>query len=256
MNEHNYDRVYIPWFPVKNGMYAIMALGCVAALAYTSEDPILNDYLYGMLLGDRGLGEIAGENQVGIDLGVKSNFSAYNMAFMGFWLALRYIGDWKTLEGLRWSLADHMYERPDKPRQPSEQGQTLYDFTYAIGMAGATAWHPMYVAPDPAARARGLWTLFEFPTPPYWDIERINCDDAEIASGSCTGLDGTHFDLLGYEGRGDKLVAVQPVPMRIRPPSNYHWRSNPYEVNGDGDGSSLMPAADFRFAYWLGRYVR
>jgi hypothetical protein len=32
-------------------------------------------------------------------------------------------------------------------------------------------------------------------------------------------------------------------------------RSNPYEVNGDGDGSVLLPAVDFRLAHWMGRYA-
>jgi hypothetical protein len=85
----------------------------------------------------------------------------------------------------------------------------------------------------------------------------INCDEAEIASGVCIGLDGTEFDLLGYVGRGDKLVAEQPVPMAIRPDSNYYWRSNPYEVNSDGgNGTLLLPGVDFRVAYWMGRWAQ
>ena len=44
--------------------------------------------------------------------------------------------------------------------------------------------------------------------------------------------------------------------MAIRPPSNYFWRSNPYEVNsGGGGGSLLLPGVDFRLAYWMGRWA-
>jgi len=84
----------------------------------------------------------------------------------------------------------------------------------------------------------------------------VNCDEEEIERFRCTAEDGTRLDLLGYVGRGNKLVSVQPVPMRIRPPSNYHWRSNPYEVNGGGNSTRLLSGVDFRFAYWLGRWVR
>ena len=256
MNENNYDRHYIPWLPIKDGMYAAMALGCVSALAFASEDPVLEDYLYRTLIGERRLGDIAASNQVGIDLGEKSNYSGYNMAFMGFWLALRYIQDWQAAEGLRASLADNLYDRPGKLRQPAEDGQSFFDFTYAVGMAGASVNHPMYIPPDADVMGRGLQTLRDFPTPPFWEFQVINCDDAEIASGSCTAVDGTHFDVLGYVGRNEDLITVQPVPMRIRPPSNFYWRSNPYMPNGGGNGGRLIGGADFRFAYWLGRYVR
>jgi hypothetical protein len=70
-------------------------------------------------------------------------------------------------------------------------------------------------------------------------------------------VDGTtELSLLGYVGRGDKLVSREPVPMRVRPPSNYYWRSNPYEPNSEGDTDRLLGAVDFRYAYWLGRWTR
>ena len=92
--------------------------------------------------------------------------------------------------------------------------------------------------------------------PPFWDIARTNCDDTEIASGSCTADDGTHLDVLGYVGRNDELITVQPIPFAVRPPSNYYWRSNPYDPNGGGDGSRLIPGVDFRYTYWYGRWVK
>ena len=68
--------------------------------------------------------------------------------------------------------------------------------------------------------------------------------------------DGTELPLDTAAGRGDALVATIPVPMRIRPPSNYFWRSDPYRVNGDGDANALYPGVDFRLAYWMGRHLR
>jgi hypothetical protein len=83
-----------------------------------------------------------------------------------------------------------------------------------------------------------------------------NCDADEIAANLCLANDGTLLVLLGNVGWNGDLVAASPVPMRTRPPSNYYWRSNPFKVNGDGDGSGMSPAVDFRFAYWMGRWTR
>lgn len=256
LNESNYDRLYIPGMPIKNGMYSLMALGIVAALQYVAGDPEVEAYLYDTLIAERGLHTIARGNQIGVDLWVISNYSGVNMAFMGAWLALRYIEDPAVREDLTVALGDKLYDKPGGLRQPAEVAQSLYDFVFAAGTAGATAWDRMAREPDATAMDHGLRTLTEFPRPPYWDVARVNCDDEEIDSLRCTGEDGTRLDLLGYVGRGDKLVSRQPVPMRIRPPSNYHWRSNPYEVNGGGNGTRLIPGVDFRFAYWLGRWVR
>jgi len=62
--------------------------------------------------------------------------------------------------------------------------------------------------------------------------------------------------ILAGSGHNDELVAEDPLPMRIRPGSNYHWRSNPYRVNGGGDGSRLLSGVDFRIAYWMARWMR
>ena len=135
-------------------------------------------------------------------------------------------------------------------------------------VAIAVADHPVFrregddivldlpVTIDEAALGRGLTTLNEFPSAPYWTVGRVNCDEAEIASGVCVGEDGTELPLDTAAGRGDALVATVPVPMRIRPPSNYFWRSDPYRVNGEGDANALYPGVDFRLAYWMGRHLR
>ena len=158
---------------------------------------------------------------------------------------------------LKLALSDALYATPGKKRQPLEQQQSFFDFVYAAGLADARAGRPAASAPDEGALGRGLQTLREFPVPPFWELGRENCDADEIASQVCFAEDGTRLDLLGYVGRGDKLVSVQPVPMRVRPPSNFYWRSNPYEVNGDpASGERLLPAVDFRAAYRLGRWVQ
>ena len=66
--------------------------------------------------------------------------------------------------------------------------------------------------------------------------------------------------MLGCYGWKGTLIEDTPVPMAIRPASNYHWRSNPYSVNSGGVhdemGGQMLPAVDFRIAYWLGRWAK
>ena len=255
MNENNFDRIYLPFLPIQNGMYSAMALGSVAGLQYVAQDDALEHYLYDELIGDRQLHVIAADNQVGIDLGLIANYSGYNMAFMGFWLAHRYIEDGLVRSTLKVGLDQKLYDT-GRPRQPREIAYSLYDFVYAASMAGSTAWNPMAETPDATVVSQGIATLAAFPEPPYWDYERINCDEAEIESGDCTLDDGTRVEVLGYVGRNGDLVTDVPIPQAVRPPSNYHWRSNPYKPNGDGNGTNMLPGVDFRFAYWLGRWAR
>lgn len=254
MNENNVDRAYLPG--ARNGFYSLMALGCVAGLVFVSDDAEGREYLDGQLVAARDLPGICQENLMMVDMGVYSNYSNYNMAFDGAWLALRYLDNPAALDPLWDSLQNILYDRPGGERQPSEIAQSFFDLAYVAGRAGGGANRVPRQPPDEAALARGLGTLREFPDCPYWDTPRENCDEGEIASLHCVADDGTILELLGDVGRGEKLVAAQPVPMRVRPPSNYHWRSNPYEPNGGGDGARLLSGVDFRFAYWLGRWVR
>jgi hypothetical protein len=255
MNENNLDRIYVPG--IRNGFYSIMALGCVAGLNYVAEDPEIEAWLYDDLIAKRKLHIISSEPQTMVNQGPQSNFSNQNMAFMGAWLAMRYVekeGEGRVM--LKKALAGALYDSGE-PNQPAEMKQSFFDFTFVAGVGGATASSPMTAPPDEDALANGLETLSEFPEPPYWELGIENCDAQEIEAGSCLCADGeTTIELVGNVGWGDKLVASRPIPMRIRHPSNYHWRSNPYEPNGDGDGTRLLPAVDFRWAYWMGRWVR
>ncbi|MEZ4222753.1 MAG: hypothetical protein R3B13_17565 [Polyangiaceae bacterium] len=257
LNENAIDRFYLAG--ASNGMYGMMSLGIVAALAFVSREPDIDRYLNDQLIGERQLHELARDNLVGVDLDVKSNYSSYNMAFMGALLAGRYLCNEDARGALAIAVRDALYARPGRSRQPSEQGQSLYDFVFAHAVLDLSALQrsaaPLGDDVAPAV-ARGVASLEEFRAPPSWDEPRLNCDEAEITAGVCIAEDGTQLTLLGYVGRGDKLVSKEPVPMRTRPASNYHWRSNPYEVNGDSTGTTLLPGVDFRIAYWLGRWAR
>lgn len=258
LNENAWDRLYLPWLPIKDGMYALMSLGIVGALTYCSEDPVLEAYLVDHLIGERSLDRIASAHQLGVNLGTQTNFSGVNMALQGALLAQRYIRDPAVRNRVRLATVFHLYPaQPFLPQgQPEAYAYSLFDFTHAVAVSGASAFGPMVTAPDPDAVARGVQTLHDFRAPPYWDEAIINCDETEIATGICVLLDGTQVEVLGEVGRNNDLITREPIPAAVRPPSNYHWRSNPYRPNGGGDGSRMNPGVDFRYAYWYGRFVR
>jgi hypothetical protein len=74
-----------------------------------------------------------------------------------------------------------------------------------------------------------------------------NCDAADVASGSCTLSDGTVVSV--------SVISNRALAISVRPPSNYYWRSSPFEVNGTRGDDTLLPGSDFRLVYWMGRYV-
>jgi hypothetical protein len=255
LSETAVDRSYLANFHA-NGQHAIMSLGILAALARISDDAVVADYLHNDLVRARDLPGIARDHVDILDFGVMSNYSNYDMAFTGGWLAQRYLCDDTAREAVRSAILVGLYDTPGEMRQPAEQSQSFYDLVALAAAARGTADAPLARADlDTSMQMRALKTLGEFPAP-YWADGRVNCDDAEIASLACIGVDGTSLPLIAASGRGDTVVAAIPVPMRIRPPSNFMWRSDPYSVNGDGNPLALYPAVDFRLAYWMGRYLR
>jgi hypothetical protein len=254
LNENAIDRFYLAG--ADNGVHAIMALGIVGALASVSDDAELDAYLSDTLVAQRRLDRSADVNAHLVDMGTLSNYSGYNMALTGAFLAQRYVPGETAGRLIRRAIRDELYARPEQPtRQPKETKQSFFDVIYAH------ATQPEGAALDAAraeALAQGLETLREFPPAPFWDLGRVNCDDDEVRSGTCTLDDGTVVAVLGEVGRNDSLVADRPVPMRVRPRSNYFWRSNPYAPNdaSPGGGTVLYSGVDFRVAYWMGRWLR
>ncbi len=256
LHESAVDRAYIDRF-AGNGQHAAMALGIVAALARIGDDPEVDRWLHEELVFRRDLPGIVREHVGLIDFGAMTNFSNHNMTWTGLWLANRYLCDDDARELVREGTMVELYAREGSSRRVDTMGQTFFDLVYLAARGRAHADRALDSDElDPAALARGLQTLDEFPAPPYWAIARENCDADEIASRACIAEDGTALTIDPMSGRGDAVVATTPVPMRIRPPSNYFWRSDPYRVNGEGDPNALYPGVDFRLAYWMGRFLR
>jgi hypothetical protein len=255
LNENAIERLYVDG--AENGFHAIMALGIVGALAYAAQDPELDAYVAEQLVTARKLAQLAERDMLVVNVGVGSNFSNYNMAFTGMYLAQRYVDHVKANVWLEKANAEELYRKEGAPpeRLPAILKQSFFDFTYAAGTAAAKADRPGDRPADATALANGVETLRAYPDAPYFEDAVVNCDEAEIASGSCVLGDGTTVKLLGEVGWGDTLVARELVPMAVRPASNYHWRSDPHRVNGEAS-PRLLPAVDFRMAYWMSRWVR
>jgi hypothetical protein len=183
---------------------------------------------------------------LGIDFNHETNYSNVNMAFVGFYGLLRYEAEPELRALYADALERSLWDTGIDPRQPRVLGQSFFDFIYAGLRAEGT---------DTAAVLRGATTLSEFDLPPYLNVPRENCDENEISRGACLAEDGTPIELAPSLGRSGALVAIDALPKRIRPPSNFEWRSNPYAVNGGG-GDRINPGGDFRGAYWLGRFLR
>ncbi|MEN8180977.1 MAG: hypothetical protein ABFS46_00420 [Myxococcota bacterium] len=189
--------------------------------------------------------ELEALGSLGIDFNFETNYSNVNMAFVGFHGLLRYEPDPALRALYAEALERSLWDTGIDPRQPRVLGQSFFDFLYVGLRADGT---------DPETVLRGARTLAGFDPPPYRNPVRLNCDVVEILLRTCLGVDGTPITVAPVLGRSGALVAVDPLPKRIRPPSNFEWRSNPYAINGGG-GDRINPGGDFRAAYWLGRFL-
>lgn len=260
LHESAIDRAYIPGFR-GNGQHAAMALGIMAALARISGEQEVADYVHNDLLRIRRLDEVVEEHAGVINFGTRTNFSNYNMTFDGVWLASRYLCEDDAREAVNRGIANDLYANPEQERRPDSMGQSFFDFVYLAAQGGAHSTGDLdlgtLTAEQNTAFSNALGTLGQYPNAPFWNDPVVNCDEAELEAGRCIAIDGeTEIELDSALGRGDHPISVSPMPMRLRPVSNFYWRSDPFRVNdARGDGTELMPGVDFRFAYWMGRYL-
>ncbi len=233
-----------------NGFNAWMALSIIRTLLFITGDADLHSFYYTDLIGTRDYLSCVDSTLGLMYLGTKTNFSNVNMAFVAAYGVLRYEDDPTVGTRLREVLTSHLYA-PGVDRQPQGLGQTFFDVIYAAFQAGSRSL-------GATAMAQGIETLREFPAPPYWSPAVVNCDAGEISAGSCLAIDGaTPITLDSMTGHNGIVVATEPLPERLRPPTNFTWRDDPYQVNSDGGASNwLNPGGGFHAAYWMGRFLR
>ncbi|MCA9612953.1 MAG: hypothetical protein H6722_34135 [Sandaracinus sp.] len=193
LHESAVDRMYVDRFR-GNGQHAAMALGIAAALARIGDDPEVDRWLHESLVVARDLPGIVRDHVGIIDFGPMTNFSNHNMTWTGLWLASRYLCDDEAREAVREGTMVELYAREGSSRRVDTMGQSFFDLVYVAARSRGTADRDLDAASiDDDALERGLTTLNEFPSAPYWAVGRMNCDEAEIASGVCVAKTGPSF---------------------------------------------------------------
>ena len=226
-----------------NGFNAAMGLATVRTAYHIGGDLDVGRWYYEDLIAKRQMHLTVRDTLALIYTGPSTNYSNVNMAATAMYGLCRYESDPDLSAFYRGVLADQFYA-PGVDRQPKGLQQSFFDLMYAGLKNGGT---------DEAAVTDGLVTLSDWPDAPAFDDAVTNCDDAEIASRQCVCLDGTtQLELLGNVGHNQSLEAKQVVPERLRPGSDFMWRSDPHDPNGGGSGM-LLPGGDYLAAYYLGR---
>ena len=219
MNENSIDRQYLEGAP--NGFNGLMAAGIVNALAYVSGRSDDRYFAEEILLEERRLLGLARDTINLLDLGAYTNFSGYNMAFISAFLATRYIREARFRSEARAvtaRLSTTWKVGLDNPSS-SPRRSTISSTPRPCSEADL---FPASLKPSHERRFnRKSQILREFPEAPFFPEPRFNCDEDEVASLDCIAEDGTPLPLLGPVGWNDELVAAVPVPMRLRPPSNF-----------------------------------
>lgn len=232
-----------------NGFNAVMGLGILRTLYHVSGEPELYAR-YRELVGRRDyLGVIERTLTDTIYFDEITNYSVVNMAYLALYGLLRYEHDPALAARYRDILERHAYDA-DVDRDARGLSMAFFDFVFAgfaeTGTVGVGA----------AAVVDGNACLVGHADSPYWDRSTVNCDEDEVAARDCTLLDGSRVRLASRRGYGgERVVAVEPVPVAVRPPTDFAWRSDPHAVNGGGK-ARLHFGGDLYGAYWLGRYLR
>ncbi|MCL4233229.1 MAG: hypothetical protein KJ042_01785 [Deltaproteobacteria bacterium] len=256
LNALELEGVVFPEFlGLGNGFNAVMSLGFIKTLAFITGDADLMDY-WDELYFDRDYPRYVDQTFRITMTGPFTNWSNANMAFCAIYPLLRYEADPAIRAYWQEVLRRDLWETWFGGWGAADTDLAWFTVIYSAFAPGGT---------DVAAADAAAEDLAGFPEAPYWNEAIINCDPSELAAGECLAVDGvTTITLAGahiggtfypYLGHNDAYNSVDPIPRAIRPPSNFNWRSNPFEPNGGG-GSRLNPGGDFHGAYWLGRYLR
>lgn len=232
-----------------NGFNAVMSLGMLRTLYHVSGEPKIWARYHELITKRRYLEVMERSLAELVYFGEITNYSVVNMAFIAAYGLLRYEPDPELALRVRRIVEAQLYD-VGVDRDARGLGMSFFDLIFAAfredGIEGIGA----------EAVADALRMLEAHAAAPYWDDRVQNCDLAEIEALDCELLDGTRIRISPRRGYGgERVVAVEPVPVAVRPPADYMWRSDPHEVNGGGK-DRMNYGGDFHAAYWLGRYIQ
>jgi MYXO-CTERM domain-containing protein len=237
------DGVLPPTSALQNGFNAAMALGLIRAAYHVTGDDTIGRYYYEDLVGKRDFPALAAKFSGIVFVGAMTNYSNVNMLA----IALATIGRFETDDYVLAKYGDTLatqFWSTGSDRDVSHVKQAWFDVLWG-GFSKASG------SDDVPGRMTA--DLGGFQPAPAFERDLVNCDDTEIAAGVCTAVDGsTQIALEPTPGHGGGVVAKDIVPLSVRPDTDFAWRSDPHQVNGNA--SSLMdPRGDWLTAYWLGR---
>ncbi len=250
LNPLSLQKVYVT---EESGAYdlfnTVMALGVIKGLHHVSGDTRLEQFLYEELHVNRDfLGKITdyGDSLDYIYRGINTNTDNPDMSAVALWLALYTEKDPAVSAVIREFLETGWWDRAGE--------------SYTAKLSDQPLWHAVYLTlsdrgTDPALVAEIADLLEGFTLGPYWNLERINCDAAEIAARQCVAIDGTTIiDIAGIDVDGDP-IATEALHPSIRPNSNFNARSSSFFVNGGGN-DRLNPGGDLLASYWIMRFMQ
>lgn len=253
LNPLSFEKFYQPLdSPMFNVLNLVLALGVLRGLHHVTGDPEIERFLYEEFLGRRGyldkLARFDGPDAFNyIYLGLATNTDNPDLTSVALFVTLYTETDPEVAAVVRRFLEDGWWAPATEKRFcASKSKQPLWHAIYlAVTDRGAEAVQEVRVELARLLRA--------FPLGGYWQDPRINCDDEEIAKGECLAVDNKTVIQLAGKDPGGGWLATEALDPSIRPNSDFNARSNPFHVNGWGDGLRLNPGGDLLAAYWIAR---
>ncbi len=232
-----------------NKFNLIMAMGIMKGLYHMAGDAEIERYYYNELLSARGYLDMVLRTAGATDyiyMGVNTNYDDPDLISVALWLNIYLEKDKAVADVMRRFLEEFWWDRPNEPHSAKNCKQPLWHAVYMTltdrGVSGALV-------------AEFVDLLKGFKLGPYWEEERINCDEAEIAAKRCLAIDGKTVIYLEGPRSDKKYQSKEALHPSIRPTSNFNARSNPFDVNGGG-GLTLNPGGDLLASYWIARYMK
>jgi len=168
-----------------------------------------------------------------LDFGPRTKWYNFNLAFQPLYTLLRF----ETDPALRARYEDalrRLFAGPSASAPVRDQFNSFFAFIHAArapGRHGGADWISVH---------EGIWSLQLFDPPPHRH----------------RGVDGSR------SVRPDRIAqalfgvdqARDPVPVHLRPRSDFLWQRSPFAYRSPEDLRVEYPGVDYLVAYWMGRY--